>query len=82
LRQADCDLCEKAPAETTSRAAPWAKAQTTLRPEDNKFLECSEETEADYLVTRNKRHFSQRWGKTRVVNARQFVDELIPGIRR
>jgi uncharacterized protein len=36
---------------------------------DNRFLECAEAGEADFLVTGNKRHFPAHWGKTRVVAA-------------
>jgi len=49
-----------------------------LDPDDNKFLDCVAETEADYLVTGNKRHFPKIWGKTRVVSARELLQDLIP----
>jgi len=68
--------------KAANRVQPRRRLKQTADPEDNKFLECAEEVEADYLVSGNKRHFPQRWGRTRVVNARQFVEELIPDIRR
>jgi putative PIN family toxin of toxin-antitoxin system len=40
---------------------------------DNRFLECAESAEADYLITGNKRHFPERWKSTRIVNAREFL---------
>ena len=43
-------------------------------PEDNRFLECAEAGGADYLITGNKRHFPPHWGKTKVVNAREFLE--------
>lgn len=43
---------------------------------DNRFLECAEAAEADYLVTDNKRHFPDRWKGTRIVNARELLDIL------
>ena len=43
-------------------------------PEDNRFLECAEAGGADYLITGNKRHFPTRWGKAKVVNAREFLE--------
>jgi uncharacterized protein len=43
---------------------------------DNRFLECAETAEADYLVTGNKRHFPERWKSTRIVNTRQLLDGL------
>ena len=51
-------------------------------PDDNKFLDCAAEAKADYLVTGNKRHFPRTWGATRVVSAREFLEELVPKIKR
>jgi putative PIN family toxin of toxin-antitoxin system len=41
---------------------------------DNRFLECAEKGEADYLVTGNKRHFPKGWKTTQVVNARELLE--------
>ena len=41
---------------------------------DNKFLECAEEAQADYLVTGNKRHFPKRWKTAQVVNTRELLE--------
>ncbi len=41
---------------------------------DNRFLECAEAAEAQYLVTGNKRHFPRQWKSTRVLNARELLD--------
>lgn len=48
----------------------------TLSPDeaDNRFLECAEAARADFLITGNKRHFPDRHGRTRIVNAREFLD--------
>jgi len=43
---------------------------------DNRFLECAEAADADYLVTGNTRHFPRRWKDTYVVNARQFLEQV------
>ena len=43
---------------------------------DNRFLECAEAVEADFLVTRNKWHFPEPWKNTEVVNARELLDRL------
>jgi uncharacterized protein len=42
--------------------------------DDNRFLECAEEAQADYLVTGNKRHFPKRWKSTQVINARELLE--------
>ena len=39
---------------------------------DNRFLECAETADAQYLVTGNKRHFPAQWKSTRIVNAREL----------
>ena len=39
---------------------------------DNRFLECAEAAQADYLVTGNQRHFPARWKITTIVNAGEF----------
>jgi uncharacterized protein len=51
-------------------------------PADNRFLECAEAARADYLVTGNRRHFPSRWGRTQVVNAREFIVIAAPLLRR
>ena len=43
---------------------------------DNRFLECAEAAEADYLVTGNIKHFPQSHNRTKVVTGRQFLDVL------
>jgi len=42
---------------------------------DNRFLECAEVSHADYLVTGNKRHFPKDWRPSKIVNAREFLDQ-------
>jgi len=44
--------------------------------DDNRFLECAEEAEADYLVTGNTRHFPDHWKKTRIVRAPELLRVL------
>ena len=45
---------------------------------DNRFLECADEAQADFLVTGNTRHFPLRWRNTQIVNSRQLVESLNP----
>ena len=51
-------------------------------PDDNKFLDCAKEAEADYVVTGNKRHFPARLGKTRVVSPRELIEIITPELKR
>jgi uncharacterized protein len=61
---------------------PTRRVRAAKHPEDNKFLECTRESAADYLVTGNKRHFPRRFGAARVVNAREFLENIIPQLSR
>ncbi len=50
--------------------------------DDNRFLECTEAAAADYLVTGNLRHFPKQHEKTRVLNARSFIEIITPDLQR
>jgi putative PIN family toxin of toxin-antitoxin system len=44
-------------------------------PADNKFLECALESQADYLITGNTRHFPlKKFHNTQSINPRDFSD--------
>jgi putative PIN family toxin of toxin-antitoxin system len=45
---------------------------------DNRFLECAEAAQADFLITGNLRHFPQSYGPTRILNAKTFLDLIQP----
>ena len=49
--------------------------------DDNRFLECADAADADYLVTGNKRHFPEQWKKCMVIGARELVELLIDAER-
>ncbi len=51
-------------------------------PDDNKFLECAAEAQADYLVTGNKKHFPKQWQQTRIVNTRELLQEITADLQR
>jgi putative PIN family toxin of toxin-antitoxin system len=44
---------------------------------DNRFLECADAAAADYLITGNKRHFPASWKRTKIVNARDFLEHRL-----
>ena len=50
----------------------------TFSPDDpdNRFLECAEAANANFLITGNKRHFPAQWKSTKIVNARECLVEL------
>ncbi len=41
---------------------------------DNRFLECAEAAEAEFVITGNTRHYPKQYKRTRVVNAREFLN--------
>ena len=61
---------------------PRYRLEVTRDPADNRFLECAEASNANYLVTGNKRHFPKHWRQTQVVNARELLEWVIPELRR
>jgi uncharacterized protein len=61
---------------------PEHRVMAAKDPDDNKFLECAAEAQADYLVTGNKKHFPGQWVRTRVVNARELLQAIIPDLKR
>ena len=56
---------------------PSVRVEECTDPDDNVFLECAQAGEADYLVTGNKRHFPDRWTKTKVISARELIELLM-----
>ena len=46
---------------------PDRKATISPDEEDNRFLECAEAAEADFLVTGKRKHFPELFGKTRII---------------
>jgi uncharacterized protein len=45
---------------------------------DNRFLECAESFDAEFLITGNNRHFPEVWKRTKIVNAREFLEQVVP----
>ncbi len=54
------------------------KRRVSVSPDeaDNRFLECAEAAQADFLVTGNIRHFPRQYQTIKVVNAREFLNAL------
>jgi putative PIN family toxin of toxin-antitoxin system len=47
---------------------------------DNRFYECADAADADYIVTGNAKHFTKTYKSTQTVTPRQLLDLLAPGI--
>jgi uncharacterized protein len=48
----------------------------SIDDDDNRFLECATAADADYIITGNLRHYPEKWGNTRIVNARTFLSNI------
>ncbi len=47
----------------------------TADPADNKFLECAQAAQADFLITGNTRHFPfKEFKATRIVSPKEFIE--------
>jgi putative PIN family toxin of toxin-antitoxin system len=68
--------------KTSRRIQPTQKITSAKDPDDDKFLECAAEAEADYLVTGNKKHFPKQWQVTRILNAKELLQEITPDLKR
>lgn len=65
---------------TATLVTPQQTVTAAHDPDDNMFLECAEEAEANYLVTGNKKHFPAKWGVTKVVSGREVMDLMLRGL--
>jgi putative PIN family toxin of toxin-antitoxin system len=66
--------------KTANLVTPQNTVTASNDPDDNMFLECAEEAEADYLVTGNKKHFPAKWKKTKVVSGREVMNLMLRGL--
>jgi len=53
---------------------PTQTLSVSAHESDNRFLECADVAQADFLVTGNTRHFPQTHKTTKVVTGRQFLE--------
>jgi predicted nucleic acid-binding protein len=64
----------------TALVSPTTTVTAATDPDDNMFLECAEEAEANYLVTGNKKHFPAKWKQTKVVSGREMMTLMLRGL--
>lgn len=46
---------------------------------DNRFYECANAANADYIVTGNTKDFTKPYKDARIINSRQFLEVMISG---
>jgi len=54
---------------------PTEKVRACSDPDDDIFLECAQAAAAQFPVTGNVKDFPATWGGTKIVTARQFLEE-------
>jgi putative PIN family toxin of toxin-antitoxin system len=62
--------------QTSTLVVPSRTLRVSPDESDNRFLECAETAQADFLVKGNQRHYPEQWGKIRIVSARPLLDLL------
>jgi putative PIN family toxin of toxin-antitoxin system len=56
---------------------PTEQVRVCSDPDDDIFLECAQAAAAHYLVTGNAKDFPAVWAGTKIVTARQFLDDAV-----
>ena len=79
LRPEDITTTLKQLEESTSVVHPAHSLRISEHEPDNRFYECAEAGQADFLITGNLKHFKKGYKNTLVVNARQLLDLLSTG---
>lgn len=62
--------------EAATMVTPTNRMAESPDDSDNRFYECADAAEADFIVTGNAKHFSKPYKATRIVTARQLVGLL------
>lgn len=62
--------------EIAEVVAPQKRLALSPDEEDNRLLECAQASNAEFLVTGNRKHFPEHLDDTRIVSPREFVTEL------
>jgi putative PIN family toxin of toxin-antitoxin system len=62
----------------TSRLVhPIGTLRISAHDSDNRFYECAEAAEADYLITGNTSDFPKDHGPTKIITPRNFVNQVV-----
>lgn len=59
------------------KVSPKQKVVLLKDQDDNKFLECAEESEADFIITGNSRHFPKKHKSTQILSPKEFIMYLV-----
>ena len=78
LRPIDLEAFYASLKQRASWVQPEHRVHISPDETDNRFLECAETIDAEFLITGNKRHFPKVWKGTKIVNAREFLEKVVP----
>ena len=67
---------------TSELVAPIRSIEISDDPPDNRFLECADAANADYIVTGNTVDFPTSFENTKIVTPKQFVDMILPPLTK
>lgn len=62
--------------KTSELVKPIVSVDEAADEPDNRFLECADAAQADFLITGNTRHFPKSYKSTRIVTPREFIELL------
>ena len=62
---------------TSALVNPARSLKISEHESDNRFYECTEAAEADYLITGNTKGFSKDHKTTKIITPRAFIDMII-----
>ena len=64
-------------ANTSTLANPARSLKISEHESDNRFYECAEAAEADYLITGNTKNFGRDHKTTKIITPRAFIEMII-----
>ncbi len=63
-------------ASAATVVAPTERLAISVHEEDNRFYECADAADADYIVTGNTKHFTKPNKRTKIINVRKLLEQL------
>ena len=58
---------------------PTTRLEISKHDSDNRFYECADAAQADYIVTGNIRHFTKPYKNTQIISGRELLELMVAG---
>lgn len=65
-------------ASVAIKVAPTEQLKISIDENDNRFYECADAAQADYIVTGNLKHFAKPYKNIQIVTVRQLLNLIKP----